>query len=440
MAKYYDDGNIKWSTVPKRWISPENANKLLDELDIHKAEFSEGFMAPGNVGRYRDKFYYNGSGTIMNIYLIEKHPKKDKKGRSIGNDYEPKRYYIRITAPNTESSTSGGEVIKEIQKRFKKRYGKTLKEAFGYSTITKNCIPKPLNETTKNHQVSPEVLYPFYKIDASSAYAFEASKALPTMEGSKIVEGYAKPTADFPFAFYLEEGTLAIYNELDTHPAEIAKRTLLCPASPYSLAPIFEEIYEEKEGTTDAEMKQYYKDLMNFFVGMLHYVPRYTKADKKAGRIPAGLKVRDPVIPSDPRYDATCPRFAALASVIKARCNERMLNLRDEIESVRGNEVWLINTDAVGWVGNDMPHLYTTEKKLGNLIIEHKDAEAIVLGSKKYQIRDAKGTETKWAGVPIESTRDMEFGEIRYRNDKCMNVELDTKTARFVLEEADSDT
>lgn len=435
MAKYYDDGNIKWATVPKQWISPESANEMLDKLSLNKAQFSAGFMAPGKICQYKDKFFYNGSGAITNIYLVEKTEKRDRKNRFIGFHYEPKRYYVRTTAPHVESTTSGGEVLKEISNRFKKRYGLTLKEAFGYSTITKNCIPKPLNETTKDKKVSYEVLYPFYKIDASSAYSFEASKSLPTMIDHKIVEGYAAPTEEYPFAFYLEEGTMAILNELDTHPIAMAKQTLLCKASPYSLKPIFEEIYAEKEGTKDAVEKQFYKDLMNFFVGMLHYVPRYTKEDKKAGRIPEGYKVRDPVAPTDPRYDATHPRFAALAAVIKARCNARMLNLRDEIESVRGNEVWLINTDAIGWVGYDMPHIYTTEKKLGNLIIEHKNAEAIILGSKKYQIQDDKGTETKWAGVKTEITKDLAFGDIRFSNEKCVNVELDASTARFVFEE-----
>lgn len=436
MAKRYDNGNVKWSSVPKQWISPEAANQLLDELDLHKVEYSNGFMAPGSPSRYRDRFYYNGSGSIINIYLMERKETRDKKNRYTGFTYEPRRYYVRTTAPNTQTSTSGGAVLKEISTRFKTMYGIGLKEAFGYSTIAQNCIPKPLNETTTDGRISPEVLYPFYKVDASSAYAFEASKSLPTMNGHKIVEGYAAPTEDFPFAFYLEEGTMAIWGEFDNHPIAIAKQTLLCPASPYSLLPIFEEIYAEKENAANATEKQFYKDLMNFFVGMLHYMPRYTRADKKAGKIPAGKKVRDPVIETDSRYDATCPRYAALAAVIKARCNERMLNLRDEIESVRGNKVWLINTDAVGWAGKDMPHLYTTEKGLGNLLIEHKNAEAIVLGSKKYQIRDEKGVETKWAGVAIEATHDMEFGGIRFSNEKCVNVDLDPATARFVFEEA----
>lgn len=429
MARYYSNGNIKWTTVPKQWISPDAANAILDEQNISVAKLSEGFMAPSNVSAYNGTVWFQSSGQIVDIYFIEKKEKTDAKGRFLGNEYIPHRRYVRLNAPNTESSTSGGEVMKYMAKKFKAMYGVGMKEAFGYSTELERCIPKPLNETTRTGKISFEPLYPFYKIDASSAYMFEASKPLPTMDGSQRIEGYAKPTQDFPFAFYPEEGTLAIYGEFNTNTAATAKYTILCKASPLSLKPIFDDLYEKKEHACDKTEKQYYKDIGNFFVGMWHYKPRYSKYDK----IPKGYKVGDPVAPTDPRYDPTCPRYAALAAVVKARCNNRMLALRDEIETVRGNEVWLINTDAVGWVGQDMPHLYTTEKKIGNLILEHRNAQAIVLGSKKYQIKDEKGVETKWAGVPVEITKDMDFGDIRYSTEKTCEVDFNIETARFEI-------
>lgn len=429
MAEYYKNGNIKWTTVPKQWISPSAANEILDEQNITQAKLATGFMGPSIMAEYDKTVWYQSSGHIIDIYFILKKEKRDAKGRYLGCEYIPQRRYVRTTAPNTASSTSGGEVMKYWQRRFKEIYKLGFKEAFGYSTELENCIPKPLNETTRDKKVSSEVLYPFYKIDASSAYMYEASKTLPTMIGSKKIEGYAEPTPDYPFAFYPKEGTLAIFGEFSTNTAATASYTVMCQASPYSLKEICDELYEGKEKAKNSTEKQYFKDVGNFFVGMWHYKPRYSKYDK----IPAGYKVGDPVAPTDPRYDPTCPRYAALAAVVKARCNNRMLELRDIIEENPGNEVWLINTDAVGWVGQDMPHLYTNTKQLGNLILEHKNAEAIVLGSKKYQIRDEKGTETKWAGVPIENTQDMVFGDIRYSNEKTCEVDFDTTTARFTM-------
>lgn len=429
MAGYYDNGNIKWTTIPKEWISPSAANEIFDELGIDTAQLCEGFMAPTGIDKYNKTVWYRGNGQIIDIYYIEKQEKKDKKGRYTGSEYIPQRRYVRLNAPNTQSTTNGGEVMKYVSKQFKIIHGISFKDAFGYSTEIENCIPKPLNETTRDRRTSNEILYPFYKIDASSAYMNEASKPLPTMTNSKKVDGYVEPTLDYPFAFYPTEGTLAIFGEFSTNIAATATYTILCQASPYSLKSICDELYAAKEGAKTAEEKQYYKDIGNFFVGMWHYKPRYSKYDKR----PKGYKVGDPVAPTDSRYDPTCPRYAALAAVVKARCNNRMLELRDVIEQVPGNEVWLINTDAIGWVGRDMPQLYTNIKQIGNLILEHKNAEAIVLGSKKYQIRDSKGTETKWAGVPIENTKDMKFGDIRYSNEKTCEVNFNAENARFEI-------
>lgn len=432
MAKFYNNGNIKWTTIPKKCMTVDEMNKYFDEHKLYEAKFADGsFMAPSDPFIYKDCYWFKGQSTLFDIYVVEWKETKDIKGRHTGYDCVPQRFYIRTTNPNLLTETSGGEVIKYIERKFKELYEMTLKEAFGYSTDLRMCIPEPLNETTRTKKVSPDVLYPFYKIDASSAYAFEASKPLPTMVGHKEVAGYVEPTAEFPFAFYPKEKKLAAYGEFNTNEKREAEKTILCAAAAQSLAPIFNELYSLKENATNDLEKQFYKDIMNFFVGMLHYVPRYGRADRDAGKIPEGYKYRDPVPPTDPRYDATCPRFAALASVIKERCNQRMLRLRDEIETIGYNEVWLINTDAVGWVGDDMPHLYTTKKELGNLILEHKKAQAIVLGSKKYQIKDEKGVETKWAGVPVNATRAMEFGDIRYDPTKCQEVVLNMETARF---------
>ena len=432
MAKFYGNGNIKWTTIPKKGMTVDTMNELFDKLKLNKAKFADGsFLAPSDPFAYNNCYWFKGTGTLIDIFIVEWREKKNNKGKSTGCECIPQRYYVRTTNPNSLTETSGGEVIKYMERTFKKLYNMTLKEAFGYSTNLIKCIPKPLNETTRNKKISPDILFPFYKIDASSAYAFEASKPLPTMIGHKEIVGYVEPTAEFPFAFYPEEGTLAIYGEFNTNKKQKAEKTILCAAAAQSLAPMFLELYELKEHARNEMEKQYYKDIMNFFVGMLHYIPRYSRADRDAGRIPEGYKYRDPVLPGDPRYDATCPRFAALAAVVKERCNQRMLKLRDEIEANGYNEVWLINTDAVGWVGDDMPHLYTTEKKLGNLIMEHKKAQAIVLGSKKYQIKDEKGVETKWAGVPVITTQDMAFGDIKYNPTKCQEVVLNMETARF---------
>ena len=104
-----------------------------------------------------------------------------------------------------------------IKSEFLARTGKTFKDAFGTTEQSfKICVPQPLYYKS--------LLYPDYiKIknvsveDFSSHYPSAAIGLLPNANTAKVIKAYAKPDAEYKFAFYPESGHIAVYNEFDTH-------------------------------------------------------------------------------------------------------------------------------------------------------------------------------------------------------------------------------
>lgn len=396
-------GSINWLAIKSEGISADDLNNLLDRKNIKVEPINDNYFAPTRYCDYycgnQSKAYLQNGANVITLFYIKR--EEEYKGkRFLGFTYTPKKYSIKLNGDDSSAAT-GREAFNYVNELFVQKYGKSIRVAFGYSPECLNCIPAPLNEG----RINPEIYTNFYKADISSAYATEACKPLPTTKGSKTLPGSHKPTKEFPFAFYPKEGKLAILGEghyLYDVPL-VAEYTLLCPMCEYTFKDILYDIYLKKEAAT-GENRQYFKDILNYFVGWLHWRPK----DKITGEY---------ALPGSPQYQSNCPRYAALAAVIKARCNARVLELRNEIEKYRGNQVVLINTDAVGWTGHDMPHIYTTTKGLGNLILEHKNAEAIILGSKRYQIKNRDGTLiTKWAGVRKDITQKMKWKDI-YNNE-----------------------
>lgn len=419
-----DSGSINWLAVKGEGMEAEELNHFIENNHLTIKPVADNYFAPTRYCDYYSPkgncaYLINGQNTLT-LYCVLRQEPSTKNKRVVGFEYTPKKYTIKLNDDDMSAAT-GKDAFDYMNKEFKEKYGVSIRVAFGYSPELLPCIPAPLNYGRYN----PDVIKGFYKIDVSSAYATEACGDLPTMKDSKTVIGVAEPTEDFPFAFYPSEGKLAIWGEgkyLNEVPLA-ASHTILCKKCEFSLKPFLEEIYSKKEAATDPIEKQYYKDILNYFVGWLHWRPK----NKKTGEY---------AVKGDPEYNPNCPRYAAVAAIIKARCNARMLRLQDDIESYRGNQVVLINTDAVGWTGHDMPHLYTTEKALGNLIIEHKNAQALILGPKKYQILDGDGKlTTKWAGVRKGITKQMKWGDIRKHNYSASKKEWSWQEQKIIYKE-----
>lgn len=260
--------------------------------------------------------------------------------------------------------------------------------------LIKNCVPSPINYVNPKFKYDEFSLLSCTKADVSSAYPFEATKPLPTLNDCLVVNGIeVAPSEQYPFAFYPKSGTLAIYNELDTHnligrPEYVRHNykpdivdndmTILCKACDKThLADIYKELYIKRNEIPNC------KDYMNLSLGYME-------------------------LNSD-------PILAHIKAVVVARCDTRVLAISDKLTE-RKLPIILIATDSVSWVGPNQPDIVDVvkdeDKYLGAFALEFTNGMMIVCGAKAYQYMTYDGkVKTKWAGVPKEYTEKLKWGE-----------------------------
>lgn len=360
---------IPWQEISVEKLLPSEFNKLIQKLNIknylkNKSKH-ELTIAPTVASYYREKMFVSTFGNILTFHLVDKvhEPVYNSKGQYMFDNIVevPRRIQVHNQEDNSLANLTGSEAFGRIVKDFYVRYGITFDAAFGSDIIgftkssSKETVQKEENKgyvsleglettttttkyytkvTTVKHTLVPSPInfgafsldkyYGVKKMDICSAYAFEASKTLPHFDifACKVVEGYADPTSELPFAFYrLKEdykakNLVAIYGEgieCSEKPEKIYE-TLLLPASKYSLKPIFEQYYYEKEHATNEAEKLQAKAFMNFFIGFCQC--------------------------------NTDPKYAHLSAVIIARCNARIRNTMHQIYKHYGTVI-LVNTDSI---------------------------------------------------------------------------------------------
>lgn len=410
------NSQISWCHVPMEHGNVYDINEILDALAAEgykKAPLPRGQKVITSMAKLRNRYFYSRFGNSFTLYWYEEQV-------GIG------KCYYRPHKVSTQASDPVGEAQQEItgymaMKKVKELYAaithKSFARQFGgdkqLAAAIKRCVCSPICYPSSNG-ATPVVKHydKVFKTDITSAYPYEGSKKLPTLQGAKKVSGRVAPTEEFPFAFYVKSGDLAIYEEFDTddmrnyrkfypayfdrHFAVRDEETILCPAAEYDLNQLFYMMYDKRK--TNPEYKTY----MNLFIG---YCQRNDN-----------------------------PEFAHIAAVVLARCVMRVLRIAAELEK-RGNQVILIATDAVAWTGKAEPDMYCLphEKELGALVLEYENTKACIKGSKCYQIIAADGSvKTFWSGVSKAKTKGLAFGEIETSPLKPLEVAFDEKKQRFI--------
>lgn len=195
-------------------------------------------------------------------------------------DAEYKKYYIhlffsaedglhawKINSVQPSKARGQGKAANAIIRSiFESLTGTTERRAFGYCdrAVISKCIPKQLYYIDRSQ--CDKDLPNVSKADFSSHYPASMCGRLPTWKGAKTIQGTAKPTAEYPFAFYIKSGHSAEYGVYNTHDwldstlvlwlfgenfsPEItpdADVTILCPASAYNYDEVIKYLYKKKQ-------------------------------------------------------------------------------------------------------------------------------------------------------------------------------------------------
>lgn len=385
---------IWWNKIPSVVMTYDKINAVLDELEDMKLTYQE--TKQGAYTLSRTSFLQNG-------YFIRA-DKTDKNKIEVCGVLEENGDGLLFRYKVSQSYVDDFGALDawiEFKDKVNKFLGVSLNTIFGglpqeYHQY-RGCVPSPINWassglTLSKGLVSEEAV----KADICSAYGTEASKTLPDCHPGLIrrEKGKVEPTEDFPFAFYLISGHMAIFQEGDTYTLNQSKyitcdhtkqisdedeETLLLPAAKHSLQQVFEDLYEGRKDNPNN------KGVMNMTIGMFHR-KKWTQ-----------------------EQDNLWP----LAAVIKFRCNKRIVDICGDLVK-RGQRPILINTDSIMWEGN-YTEGFDTEKKLGNFVIEYRRCLAVIRSSKIYQVYDLDTEEviTRWSGSHTKKyTRMLSFGQI----------------------------
>lgn len=321
---------------------------------------------------------------------------------------DPHAYRFSFTGASADSVGAGSEGYHYINEAFEASQTKKTKvsiwKAFGgqkYAALNKaikECVITQVDYA--NPKYLNTVIEGCFKSDVSSAYPSQLSKSLPTLHDHKIVDGYAQPTEEYPFAFYLNSHHVAIYDELDTRDLNSSlykqfyvaydnekykwtpldyisnenEKTVLCKACKYSLKDIFEDMYAHRKENPK------FKLWMNACIGYFH--------------------------------KNTAPFLSHIAAVVLARCAFDMVKRARQLK-LEGNTVLLINTDSIIWKGKQSSlSTPADQKKMGSFAVEYENIRVFIKGVKAYQLDTPTGVITKYSGARREDSAKMKFGEI----------------------------
>lgn len=317
---------------------------------------------------------------------------------------------------------SGAAAFRLVERMFKERHDKSLQAGFGrcdgeFIFDSVNMALAPIIFT--NERDCDYVQHNIFKADVSSAYPFGLCFDLPDFhaKSTKELAGVYPPTPEYPFAFYIRSGHMAIYNELDTyrdfrtHPLYCTRGkwrndlygdkdiTVLCKPSRFNLDDIMMELYDQKAEDPNI------KTMMVAFIGYI----RSTKSWQH-------------------HY------MGHLSACVYARHIKRMLAFYDAIVAEK-NTVEMIATDSICWQGHAMPSVTTKEKRIGAFVSEYENAKLLMLANGVYGIEVGgeivcfkhQGTSVDEIQVKIQKLTD-----IKKLRDAGVNT-FDPVSQKFVL-------
>ena len=232
---------------------------------------------------------------------------KDEKYLVINDNYVIHAYRCKLHVAHVDDNMSHKAVsaLSKVREKFQELTNSSFKRSFG--TANKNilrCIPKQFYWANSTPYVGN-----INSVDYSSQYPSNLGGLLPDSHGAIEIKGTVKPTKEYPFAFYINSGHMAIYNEFDTHYWIYSKFkdylfryktyrkdyddtfkdilpdedvTVLMKASKDTLKETYEYFYNIKQ-TFEKNSPEYNeaKLVLNASIGQMHR-KRYEKDDKYA--------------------------------------------------------------------------------------------------------------------------------------------------------------
>lgn len=397
---------MKWSHSQRVQMTYSEINQLINDFRVKQIK---ELSAPST--KIEDWIDYNNHTGVFSVNkrkLVNDSTdplKWDGKIEVYFHDATQNRIvYWAAKRTKDEVLNSQVKVGKIVREKYESLTGKRMRDSFGVTNSKhfSKVVPKPvyyMNPTFNFRTVGNVKL-----IDVTSMYPASMQGKLPTVNGMQVINGRVAPTADYPFAFYLNSHHCAEFNRFDTHdytdrkiPRELVvplttvrengkmvpkykqvpdceEVTVLMKASEQEMTSTFDYFYSLKEASEKGSVEyDSAKLVMNKFIGTLHYNPDKRKDTK-------GLGVFD---------------YYHLAAIAKGRANQTII---DQFKGVQddGNVVLQVVVDSIIYIKLVDDDRGITEKKLGKFLIEYDNCLYRTADSpNRYVIADYEGNVKK---------------------------------------------
>lgn len=328
-------------------------------LKTTKRSFPLGSYKFDDNKRDKDMYAVNWEGELLHFYTA--------------NDDEK----------NAADHVGGMEAFKEINSQFAKLYNLSFAKAYG--TWQRGDLDNESKEKEYHYTLEqcnyalPAIidcdylckhllLTGVYKADVSSAYPYQLTKPLPTTVG--MIGPISGQAGIFPgYVTYWTKSGHILAEDIDTRslaqhplyenkckfkavPAE-EEVSYLLPLSKYSLAPIMEKLYNNRQ----VDPKN--KGIMNSFIGILRSRKEWQKV-----------------------------YMGHISALVYARHISYMCKLYDCLKA-DGCYPIMYATDSIMWLGG--PCSATDSRKyLGSFTLEYEDCRAVFTSCGNYAIEDPK--------------------------------------------------
>lgn len=358
-----------------------------------------------------------GPKTLRSQYTHDTY-KIERKGTYVSILYLDREDHYKIITTNAFDDSKNEKKSKirtdrAFDLKFIELNGLSLRKAFGFSERQfKRNVPKQFYYLNSK-AVGKEFIGG--SVDACSQYPSGCLGKLPDAHHMMTVRGRAKPTAEWPFAFY-KSGHLAIFGELDTHNWLVSKympclfrgpkedwplqplrdedeETVLMKASEHTMDSVWDYYYGIKsKASHDSEEYLEAKLVMNSTIGYWHR----RDADKKH---------------KGTYDDHGSYKLAHVVAVAIARGNQKILDKCREIGEMK---VVHICVDGIIYAG---PQEYgQSSSELGKFKQEFSDCAVRIDGMNVYAAeKDNKPVKFKHGGYDLIYGHDID-GEYGIRD------------------------
>lgn len=370
---------IYWSHRPKTYLSPAGYEAKLAELketgiDItaSKTKKSDWYIEG------KTTYHESAKGKYRTLYVAEWHDGIHSPYTAVCNTLQGKQ------GAEMQEEMSGSKAGSLMRKAFREATGCTVCSAFG--TVSSDeymaCVPKPiyyLNQVYTGQEIASVGM-----IDNCSMYPGSMTGKLPDAHTAVRIAGYARPTEEYPFAFYLTSHNCAEYGVFDTHDY-VYRGNAFGLLSRKNGQPMYRRVSNDEEVTVLMKPSKYTWDkaiegifarklagdkvakaILNKGIGSLH-------------RNPKGMK----------REVDSLNLYYHICAIILGRANAKQLSMYDTIHNNGGRVITMI-VDSIVYVGNK--EYGTTDKQLGKFHQDYTDCHFISADAvNRYVIWDDDG-------------------------------------------------